>query len=314
MLSISQSQIKYVLAVERTGSFSEAAETCHVTQSTLSTMVKKLENQIGIQLFDRTVKPIELSPEGQQIIDQFRVLHNEYENLTELVQETRNQLEGVLKIGVIPTLAPFLLPLFLGRFMSKHTELQFNISEITTNEILKRLRLRELDIGVLSLPIDDPDFEETSLFQEDFLVYDARQQESDKKTYQIKDIDLSRLWLLEESHCLTSQIGKICNLKAAHQSHEKLVFNSGSILSLLELVNINRGITLLPRLATLQKNIIEPSWLHPLAKPVPARDVGLVTHKSFSKRRLFKMLKEDITSAVQPFLSDQGQVDLIAPF
>lgn len=314
MLSISQSQIMYVLALDRTGSFSEAAEACHVTQSTLSTMVRKLEDQMGFQLFDRSKKPIELTLEGRQLIDQFKVVSNEYENLSELIQEAKSQFEGVLKIGIIPTLAPFILPLFLDKFMKKHGDLQFNISEITTKEILKKLRLRELDIGLLSLPIDDSDFDQTSLFQEDFLVYDARSQAGGKKTYQIKDIDLTRLWLLEESHCMTSQIGKICHLRESSQNHNKLVFNSGSILSLLELVNINKGITLLPRLATLQEHIIDPAWLHPLASPAPARDVGLVTHKSFTKRRLFKLLKEDITKAVEPYLMNTGRINLIAPF
>ncbi|MEM6397403.1 MAG: LysR family transcriptional regulator [Bacteroidota bacterium] len=313
-MSITINQVKYLLALERTGSFSDAAEACFVTQSTLSTMIKKLENQVGIQLFDRSTKPVKLTPEGLKLIDQFKVLHNEYENLTELIQETKNRFEGVLKIGIIPTLAPFLLPLFLDKFMSRHTDLQFNISEITTNQILKNLRLREIDIGILSLPLNDTEFEETSLFQEDFLVYDARKPSAKNKTYQISDIDLSRLWLLEESHCLTSQIGKICNLRATVQTKEKLVFNSGSILSLLELVDMNSGITLLPRLATLQSNIIEPDFLFPIEHPVPARDVGLVTHKSFTKRRLFKMLKEDISEAVAPYLKTNEGVELVAPF
>jgi LysR family hydrogen peroxide-inducible transcriptional activator len=210
MTSISHSQIKYVIALEKTGSFSEAAERCFVTQSTLSTMIKKLENHIDLKLFDRQKKPIELTAEGKKLINQFKIIENEYENLFDLTNTTKGEFHGTLKIGVIPTIAPFLLPLFLEKVTSKYPHLNLEIYEITTHEVQNRLKLREIDLGLISIPIGDSELNQISLFKEEFLVYDAREQEQVSKRYKIDDIDISNLWLLEESHCMTSQIGKIC--------------------------------------------------------------------------------------------------------
>jgi len=314
MLSISPNQIQYVLALDRTGSFSEAASACFVTQSTLSTMIKKLENQMEVRLFDRSSKPIKLTEEGKILISQLKVINSEYENLFELVQETKNEFHGTLKIGIIPTLAPFLLPLILDNLIQAYPNIVFNINEITTNEILNRLKTRDIDIGILSLPIEDSEFLQTSLFKEDFLVYDAGNASRKNKKYKIKDIDISRLWLLEEGHCLSSQIGKICHLKKKQIANGKLVFNSGSILSLLELVNANKGITLLPRLATTHSNIVDQKWVHNLQSPVPVRDIGLVTHKSFLKRRLFTLLEMEILQSVNPILKKLRNSKVIDPF
>jgi len=276
-------------------------------------MIKKLEQQIDMPLFDRHTKPIQLTREGQSLIHQFMIIHNEFENLIDIVQETNAQFYGILKIGIIPTLAPFLLPLILPKLLKEYPKVDFRIYEVTTHEIVQRLKLRELDVGVLSLPIQDDVLVEKSLFKEEFLVYDTRTSIKKKKTYQINDIDVTRLWLLEESHCLSSQIGKICHLKKKQNIHSNLMFNSGSILSLIELVHLHKGITLLPRLATMNKNIIDPSFLHPLKSPVPARDIGLVTFKSFVKKRLFKLLENEIISAVKPLIGKRNH-NIIKPF
>ncbi len=314
MLSISVNQIQYVLALERTGNFSAAADLCFVTQSTLSTMIKRLEKQIGFQLFDRKSKPIQLTQQGQKIINQLKVIHNEYENLIELTQITNNEYHGTLKLGIIPTLAPFLLPLILDNLIGTYPNITLHISEITTNEIINRLRLRDLDIGVLSLPVLDKSLVQTSLFKEEFLVYDAGYVSQNKKKYKIGDIDVSRLLLLEESHCLSSQIGKICNLREQHKNNGKLVFNSSSILSLIELVNLNMGVTLLPRLAALQSNIVNQKWIHDLQSPVPVRDVGLVTNKQFTKKTMFNILQQEILAAVKPVIKTNKKILSIDPF
>ena len=311
--SISITQIAYVIALHKTGSFSAAADICSVTQSTLSTMVKKLESQINLPLFDRKTKPIKLTEEGQALINQFTVIHNEFENLIDIVQETNEEFFGTIKIGIIPTLAPFLLPLILPKILKKYPKVDFRIHEITTHEIISRLKLRELDVGVLSLPIKDDALSEKSLFKEDFHVYDTRGNVSSKKKYQISEIDVSRLWLLEESHCLSSQIGQICHLKKKQNLHSNLIFNSGSILSLIELVHINQGITLLPRLATVNSIILNPSFVYQIKNPVPARDIGFVTIKSFLKKRLLTILEKEIMDAVKPLIGNRKR-HIVEPF
>ena len=314
MMSISFSQIKYVTALVKTGSFSEAAKECFVTQSTLSTMIKRLENHLDLKLFDRQKKPIELTTEGKKLIHQFKILENEYENLFELFNETKGDFHGTLKIGIIPTLAPFLLPLFLDKINVKYPNLNLEINEITTNEIQNRLRLRDIDVGLISIPIDDEELDQISLFKEEFLVYDVREQSPKTKRYKIDDIDITKLWLLEESHCLSSQIGKICQLKNDWDPDGNVKLQNGSILSLLELVKLKKGITLLPKLATLN-DIIEKQYIFKLEDPVPVREIGIVTLKDFLKKKSFSILKEEIVASITPILSLEGirSVD-IEPF
>jgi len=314
MPSITLNQVKYVLTLAKTGSFSVAAEQCFVTQSTLSTMVKKMETQLDLQLFDRKSKPIVLTQEGLKLIDQFTILNQEYENLLELIQETNEEFRGTLKIGIIPTLAPFLLPLFLDKLVSNYPKVNFSIKELTTEEITQRIRLRELDIGILSLPIIAENTIQKVLFKEDFLIYDLRNAKNSRQRYKISEIDVNRLWLLEESHCLTSQIEKICHLKARGNTNLNLEFVSGSILSLLELVHMNKGMTLLPRLATLQKNLINPKYVSQLEKPIPVREIGVITHTNFTKKRLLKILGNEISQAVKPIFRQRSESVVIHPF
>jgi len=313
MLSISTSQLEYVLALHKTGSFSKAADKCFVTQSTLSTMIKKLEEQIGIKLFDRKSKPITLTNEGKSMVEQMKVIHHEYEILEELVHETKELMQGSLSIGVIPTLAPFLLPLFLDQFVSTYQDIKFYIYEITTNEIIQKIKSRELDIGILSIPLADKGINQTSLFTEDFLIYDASDKFLREKKYKIDDIDLSRLWLLEESHCLTNQIGHICHLKSKRTINNNLIFNSGSITSLLELVKTNKGLTLLPRLATSNEKFIDKNHVYKIETPTPAREIGIVTHPNFVKKRILRVLEKEIKKSVKPILGKSEKVVIINP-
>lgn len=314
MTSITINQIKYVLALYKTGSFSVAAETCFVTQSTLSTMIKKLEQSLDIELFDRKKKPIQLTQEGEKLIAQFKVVYNETENLLEQIQETKEEYSGTLQIGIIPTIAPFLLPLFLDKMVKKFPNIEFNIMEITTDEIIQRLKFREIDLGILSLPIADKEIHSISLFKEEFIVYDTSTTTKQNKKYTISDIDVNRLWLLEESHCLTNQIEKICHLRNKSRGKSNLVFKSGSILTLLKLIHQSNGITLLPKLATHQTNLIKKKYVYDLEAPIPVRDIGIATHINFNKKRILEILNKEIVKAVEPKLGKSEDYQIIKPF
>jgi len=314
MSSITINQVKYVLALHKFGSFSEAADACYITQSTLSTMIKKLEKSLDIELFDRKTKPIVLTQEGEKLIAQFIVVNNETENLLELIQETKEEYSGTLQIGIIPTIAPFLLPLFLDKMVNKFPNIEFNILEITTDNIIHRLKLREIDLGILSLPIEDKEIDSISLFKEEFMVYDASKTSKKNKKYTISDIDVNRLWLLEESHCLSNQIEKICHLRNKSRGKSNLIFKSGSILTLLKLIHQSKGITLLPKLATQQTSLIKKKYVYDLKPPIPVRDIGIATHINFNKKRILEILKKEIVEAVKPKLGESKEHQVIKPF
>ncbi len=314
-MSISRTQIEYVLALEQTGSFSKAAEKCFVTQSTLSTMIKKMENQINMVLFDRKSKPILPTKECKLLMPQFKIMLREYEHLEEHIQGLTKNFHGTFKIGILPTLAPFLLPLFLNKLITKYQDVNFSIHEITTKEIVELLKQRELDIGILSLPINEDGLNESTLFYEDFLVYDTNKSDDQrsKKTYKIDDIDMNRLWLLEESHCMSNQIVNICQLRKKRKINANLIYNSGSIFSLLEFVNINQGITLLPRLAAQNEKLVDQSCLYDLQSPRPVRAIGVLTHPNFSKNKLKEVLEKQIIKAVKPHLKRYQSIKVIEP-
>lgn len=313
--SISINQIKYVLALEKEGSFSRAADKCFVTQSTLSTMIKKLEDQMNLVLFDRKSKPISLTQEGKVLFEQLKLIHQEFENLQELIQETKEEFHGTFNIGIIPTLAPFLLPLFLSLLVEKHPKVNFRIDEITTNEIIDRIKKREMDVGILSLPIPDKDLTQKTLFFEDFLIYDTNQTtQSKNKKFKVEDIDINRLWLLEESHCLSNQIENICLLRNKRKLSNNLIYNSGSILSLIELVNMNKGITLLPKLATLNKSLINSKFIYKMENPLPVREIGFIMHPNFTKKRLLNVIESEIYNSVKPYLNSSKNVRVIKPY
>ena len=306
MMSIQKSQIDYILALAKTGSFSQAAELCYITQSTLSTMIRKYEDSIGIELFDRKKKPIKPTPEGDIVIEQLLKLNHEFDNLEEVTKEIKGEIIGGLEIGVIPTIAPFLLPLFLKPLIRDYPSVQFSIHELTTAEMVQRIKRRDLDLAIVSTPLSDPQLKEMPLFLEDFVLYETREL-TESKRYRVEDIDINRLWLLEEGHCMRNQVDKICALRQQRSIHKHLVYRSGSIYSLIEMVKANGGITLLPRLAVHNNPLLDTKHIHALEAPVPTREIGIVTHTNFVKNRILKILEKRIRASVAGRLSAQDQ-------
>ena len=314
MMSIQKSQIDYILALAKTGSFSQAAELCYITQSTLSTMIRKYEDSIGIQLFDRKKKPIKPTPEGVLVIEQLLELNHGFENLDELTKEIKGEIVGGLEIGVIPTVAPFLLPLFLNALIRDYPTVQFSIYELTTDEIIQRIKRRDLDLAIVSTPLGDPQLREIPLFLEDFVLYETRELTGSRR-YRVEDIDVNRLWLLEEGHCMRNQVDKICALRQQRSIHRHLVYRSGSIYSLIEMVKANNGTTLLPRLAVQNNPLLDPKHIYPLELPVPTREIGLLTHTNFVKNRILKVIEKRIRASLKGKLAVQEKLhSKINPF
>ncbi|HMQ46741.1 MAG TPA: LysR substrate-binding domain-containing protein [Saprospiraceae bacterium] len=295
-------QIEYVIALSELKNFGQAADKCFITQSTLSTMIARFEDEMGIVVFDRKTKPVTITKEGEPIIHQLKIIAKEIENLKEVVSALKGEISGVLKIGVIPTVGPYLIPLFLQDFIEKFPSIHFEISEITTDKIVAYIEKRELDIGIVSIPLNYPDLLEIPLYYEPFMLFDS----ANKNEYHpltIRDIDFSRLWLLEEGHCMRTQVEKICGMHEQQVLNRNLDYKSGTIDTLLKFVSRNKGITLLPLLATLDFSEEKSGMLSHFAEPVPARNIGLLIHKHFVKKNILESLQQEIQNSVVPLVS-----------
>ena len=308
-------QIDYILAINDLRSFGKAAEHCHVTQPTLSTMVGRLEEEFGVQIFDRRTKPLSVTKEGEQIIRQLRMISREIGSLHHLVSQLRGEESGVtLTIGVIPTVAPYLLPHFLVEFVRAHPQHHFVCSEMTTDAIIDGLESRELDVGILSLPIDNPELREVPLYNEPFLLLDKEVPRAQRREYiALSDIDLDRLWLLEEGHCMRNQVEKICGLRDKQGLDRNLDYQSGTIDTLLKFVDRYSGLTLLPLLATRSLSTKDRRYLRQFQPPIPVRTIGLLVHNHFSKHHLLARLKEAIAASVNQFFPANNAIDVVDP-
>jgi LysR family hydrogen peroxide-inducible transcriptional activator len=294
-------QFHYILALAELRHFESASEKCFITQSTLSTMISKFEDEIGIKLFDRKKKPLQLTKEGFAIIEQIKIISNDIDQLKELVKEVKGEIKGNLTLSVIPTIAPFLLPLFLQDFASKFPNLKILVKEETTGEIIRKLKARELDIGILSIPIQEKDIDELKLYDEPFVFFDAGR--TIKNQVSIKKIDVSNLCMMEEGHCMRTQVIKLCDLTES-QADSKLNFEykAGSIDSLLRFVKANRATTLLPYLSISDFSKQEKMHVGHFSSPVPYRSVGLAVHKHFVKKKLLAILEKEITDRLPGFV------------
>jgi LysR family transcriptional regulator, hydrogen peroxide-inducible genes activator len=294
-------QFQYILALAESRHFENAADKCFISQSTLSTMISKFEDEIGIQVFDRKKKPVEVTAEGAVIIEQLKKIKKEIESLHEVTNQLKGEVKGTLTIAVIPTIAPFLLPLFLHRFASKFPNLHIEVREQTTSEIMRMIKTRDLDIGIISLPVHDPEIIEFPLYDESFVFYDASSK--NKKELTTKQVDVSNLCLLEEGHCMRNQVLELCDFHKKELNNKlNFRYKAGSIDSLLRFVKANKATTLLPYLAAKELSSSEQKKVSEFRAPIPFRSVGIVTHSHFVKHKIRELLEEEILREVKPLL------------
>ena len=292
-------QLEYVIALDRYRHFASAAANCYVTQPTLSMQIHKLEQELGIKIFDRSKQPVIPTEAGLEIIEQAKKIIAEQEQMHEMVHTKKGILSGELKIGIIPTLAPYLLPLFAQQFTQKYPNVKLIVNEMMTDLMVNRLREGSIDAGILVTPLQEYGIKEDVLFYEELLVYVSKKNEDFKKNYVLaQDIDPNKLWLLEEGHCFRSQIMNLCELKKASKEGHLFEYEAGSIETLRRMVELTDGITILPELATMDLNAKQQLQLRRFKRPAPMREVSLVVHRDFVKKRLIEILKKEIIAAV----------------
>lgn len=294
-------QLDYIIAVDAHRHFAKAAEKTFVTQPTLSMMVQKLEEELGVRIFDRSKQPVVPTPEGEEIIARAKQIMADVSRMREFAKRLKHEISGEMKLAVIPTLAPYLLPLFLKSFAEKYPLLKISIRELVTDEIINSLKNGDIDIGLLATPLNDPRLEEHPVFYEEFFAYVAAGEKLSKKKYLLpKDIDLSKLWLLEEGHCLRNQVLDLCELKKKDFQSDRLHYESGSIETLKNLVDHHQGITILPHLATLDLSKKQKEKIREFAHPKPVREISLVINKNFHRTSLLEALKSEIEKQLPP--------------
>lgn len=294
-------QLEYIVAVDKHRHFARAADSSFVTQPTLSMMIQKLEDELGIKIFDRKKQPVMPTREGEEIILRAKQVLAEVAHLKEYAAELKGEVTGELHLGIIPTLAPYLLPLFLRPFSQQHPHLKIYIKEMVTNDIISKLKTGELDMGILATPLHEEQLKEHPLFYEEFFAYASKSENLGKKKFLApKEINLENLWLLEEGHCLRNQVFNLCELKKAENPSDNLHYEAGSIETLINLVDKYEGLTIVPHFAILNLSAAQKGNVREFAEPKPVREISLVVAESYPRRKLVQELQLAIKQVV-PF-------------
>ncbi|MBS9523553.1 LysR family transcriptional regulator [Litoribacter ruber] len=291
-------QLEYILAVDKHRHFGHAAEACFVTQPTLSAQISKLEKELEIIIFDRSKMPVIPTEVGAQILAQAKRVVSESKGIYEMVAALKGDISGVIKLGIIPTLAPYLLPLFVRQFIEKYPNVQLEVEEMVTEEVVKRLRNDELDLGIVVTPLAEQGILEKPMFYENFYAFlSPGHKLLEKKQVEIEELLDDELWVLQQGHCFRDQVLNLCDQAKFHRMN--FHYESGSLEGLKNMVNRYQGVTLLPELATHDLNEEEKSRLRTfVGLEQPVREVSIVLTRSFLKKKLVELLFEEITVAI----------------
>ena len=254
-------QLKYVLAVAEHQNFTVASEHCFVTQPTLSMQIQKLEDQLNAKIFNRKKKPIQLTQVGEKIVEQAKIIVDESNRITDIVDQQKGYIGGEFKIGIIPTIMPSLLPMFLKTFVKKHPKVNLIIEELTTEDIIKKLSDGHIDAAIAATPLENEVIKERVIYYEPFVGFIPENHRLyEHKTIEANDLELYDILLLEDGHCFKESIINLCRAyKKETNSHFHL--ESGSFNTLIKLAKENLGMTLLPYLHTLDLNERDQQFL-----------------------------------------------------
>ncbi len=292
-------QLEYVVALDTYRHFATAANKCFVTQPTLSMQLQKLEEELKVKIFDRSKQPVLPTETGTAVIEQAKKIIAERDTLHEILQSKNGIVNGELKLAIIPTLAPYLLPLFIKTFTKKYPFVKLQVTEMTTERIVNGLRDGKVDAGILVTPLNENGIKEHILFYEEMLVYVSKNNPAYKKNYLLpSELDPGKLWLLEEGHCFRSQIMNLCELREAGIEHTHFEYEASSLETLKRMVDLYDGITILPELATFGLPAAQQKHLRYFKKPTPVREVSMAVHRTFVKKRLVDYLKNEIINAI----------------
>lgn len=299
-------QLEYIVALDEYRHFVTAAEHCFVSQPNLTMQVKKLEEEVGVKIFDRNKKPLQPTEIGKEVIKRARQILRESRQLTEFVNHEKESMEGELSIGIIPTLAPYLLPRLLPIFIKENPKIHLKIQEVQTGQIISQIKSGLIDIGLLVTPISETEIKEIPVFYEPFLLYlPEKHRLFHEKLLLAEDLDPSDILVLDEGHCFRDQTLSICN-NAKSGTSIGFDYQSGSIETLKNLVRHGVGFTLVPELSVIDE--LASVHVKRFSSPEPVREVSLVVHNSFIKDSVIARLQETIRRVVPERLLEKQSV------
>ena len=290
-------QLEYIVALDKTRHFVRAAEMCGVTQPTLSAMIQKLEEELDTRIFDRSQQPVCPTPVGIHIIEQAQNILVQANRIKNIIEEEKHSLTGIFKLGILPTVAPYLLPRFFPQLMKKYPDLDIRVVEMKTNDIKKALQTGEIDAGIVASLAGMEELQQTPLFYEQFFAYVSREDALfNNEVIRTSDLNGEQLWLLDEGHCFRDQLVRFCQMKSARAS--QLAYHLGSMETFMRMVESGKGITFIPELAVLQLNGTQKELVHPFAIPCPTRQIIMLTNRSFIRNTLLNTITQEVTAAV----------------
>lgn len=309
-------QLEYIIAVDNCRHFSKAAEASFVTQPTLSMMIQKLEEELGVRIFDRSQLPVQPTEIGELIINQARVAIAQVNQIKEIIQEEKGIVKGVFRLGIIPTVSPYLLPKLMQVHRENRHDVRIVISELTTAQILKGLSTDSLDGGILVTPLKEPAIKEYPIYYERFFAYVSPMEKAlyAKTALEEGDLNTTILWLLDEVHCFRTQILHLCNLKKKRNMNNTIFsYEAGSIDTLINIVDQNEGLTVIPEMALANLSEKQRKNVRPFKNSTPVREVSLVTRQEYLRERMIGIITDEVKSAVPLSFQDFAMKKYVVP-
>ena len=308
-------QLEYLLAVYRYKSFSKAAEKSYVTQPTLSMQIQNLEQELGLILFDRSKKPIQATDQGLKIIEQAQKVLAEVNHVYDIKDSLNKEVGGEIRVGVIPTVSPYLLPLFASTFTKNYPKVKLKTEEMITEAIIQALLSDDIDIGIMATPLNESGVFEYPVYEEKMLVYAAPECELAKHDLiKVNDLDGNDLWLLNEGHCFRSQILNVCSSYKVNHEDSNFTFESGSIDTLIRMVDMQGGFTIIPELLLPYLSNRQKKNVRSFEEPVPSRQISIVSRRKHLKQRQIEALKDEIIKGVGSHFASQESNEILAVY
>ncbi len=302
-------QLSYIVAVDKYRHFATAAQKIYITQPTLSMQIQKLEDELGVRIFDRSKSPVIPTQIGEKIIEQAKVILSGAKHIEDIVAMNQDEIKGNFTIGIIPTVAPYLIPLFLKKFTDAYPNVKLTFEEALTADIVSGLNEDHFDAGIIATPPQNPQIHEIELFLEPFLAYvSINHPLAKKKKLEIADLDTADLWLLNEGHCFRDQSIKICKKSNEKLRNSQISFESGNLETLKRLVEQEYGMTLMPYLAVNEHDTqCSVAELKEFISPVPSRRIRLVYTREILKQHMIRAFADEITASIPEELRTQEE-------